>query len=74
MANWLKGIQGYRNVIAGDQYMDRKKVLQFNASGDNVGDNTVLFPNAPYSITGSTLQQQITSIKNCLIALGLAKL
>jgi hypothetical protein len=71
--SWFEDIQGIAEVQFGATAVDRKHILRFPAgSGENQGDVTVVFPDAPYSISGTTAQEQIDSIVAALVALGLA--
>ena len=79
MPAWISEIQGITEVRFGDTAVDRKHILTFPAgSGENGGDETVVFPDAPIGVTGDStpatvaeLKQSVDSIIAALVALGL---
>jgi len=80
MPAWISQIQGVTEVRFGDTAVDRTHVLTFPAgAGENVGDATVICPDAPVGVTGDAtpatvaeLKQSVDSIIRALAALGLA--
>ena len=80
MPAWISQIQGITEVRFGDTAVDRTHVLTFpEGSGENIGDATVIFPDAPVGVTGDAtpatvaeLKQTVDSILRALVALGLA--
>lgn len=73
-SDWFKNIQGYVEIQFGPTgpAEERKHTLQVNAAGDSEGDRTIIFPGAPFTLGGTSTQEQVDDIVDALVALGLA--
>jgi hypothetical protein len=73
MPSWIADIQGVTEIKFGATAEDRKHILTFPAgAGGNDGDETKVFPDAPYSIGGTDTASTLEDVIAALVALGLA--